>query len=128
MEYVETYDAAIRARRTTRDKRAIGIVVASLIGAAAGTLGTTFFDHLMNKWNEEMREEMIENQKSLMQIVNEEIADIHQYEGLQWSTIYTLTAIIEFREKHGNVTRKKQQAETELDQSRKNGARNTGNF
>lgn len=34
MEYVETYDAAIRARRTTRDKRAIGIVVASLIGAA----------------------------------------------------------------------------------------------
>lgn len=88
----------------------------------------------MSKGNEEMREEMIENQKSLMQIVNEEIADIHQYEGLQWSTIYNIHINGNNRvprktgNNAGNVTRKKQQAETELDQTRKNGARNTGNF
>lgn len=99
MDYVETYDAVIRAKRSTRDKRAIGAVLTTILGAAAGVVLTKMFDKFTGGESEEIRDEMIRNQISVLEIVHEEITEIGQHEGMQWAATYTLTALIGFHER-----------------------------
>lgn len=84
----------LRAKRTTRNKRALGAVLGSLLGAAAGVAGAKIFDYFSDNGRDQLQSEMIENRISIMEIVKDGVKEIGKHEGIQWATTYTLMELI----------------------------------
>lgn len=75
MDNIGTHDIVIRSKRNSREKRAVGVVLASVLGLAAGAVATKVFDKATNNNDDQWKTELINNQISMVETIEEEILE-----------------------------------------------------